>query len=334
MNVKDIFKESDIAKKERAKTEGRLYVDCHVDLPYYMMKYAPDLKLSQVKDAPFTIEKAGACGVRLFCTAIYCDDRYNGKKSLEHFEKIYGFVEDSFDEIKIVRNHGELYELNDHPELIAAVLLLENADFLAGDSKHTAELKKMGIGIVGLTHAGKNRLADGNSVVYPDGITKKGEEIISQLNMERVLIDVAHLHEKCFWQLLRMVERPVISSHTGIREVLNIPRNLYLEQAGEIVQRGGMIGITFNPEMLAGPGRFGVDQVFVHMDTFVQKFGPDFIGLGSDFCGFDETLADAEDITGIENLIDIMLSAGYGKRAVDKIMGENWHRLFEKYLLI
>ena len=98
---KDNLQEFSTGKKEKTKTEGRFYVDSHVDLPYYMMEYAPDLKLSQVKDAPFTIEKAVTCGIRLFCTAIYCDDKYNGKRSLAHFKNIYGFVEESFDSVVV-----------------------------------------------------------------------------------------------------------------------------------------------------------------------------------------------------------------------------------------
>ena len=160
----------------------------------------------------------------------------------------------------------------------------------------------------------------------------KGKEIITGLKDKKILIDVAHLHEKCFWQLMRMVEDTIISSHTGIREIYNIPRNLYLEQAAELIQRGGMLGLTFNPEMLAGPGRFGVERMFEHMDAFVQKFGPNAIGIGSDFCGFVEALTDAEDITGIQVLVQILLSAGYGKEAVNQIMGGNWLRLFEKDL--
>jgi membrane dipeptidase len=95
-----------------------------------------------------------------------------------------------------------------------------------------------------------------------------------------------------------------------------------------------MVGITFNPEMLAGPGRFGIERMFEHVDTYVQRFGPDAIGIGSDFCGFDETLIDAEDITGVEKLIEIMLSAGYGREAVNQIMGGNWIRFFEKHLWV
>ena len=334
MLIKSIFDVFDLDKKGGVKKASPLYVDCHVDLPYHMMNHAKEARLSELKESPFTLEKARQSGVRLFCTALYCSDEYNGDRSLGHFKDLYEFVEKGFDDIMILKNKGDIRSLKEQPENVGTILLLENADFFAEALVYIEKLKSMGIGIVGLTHAGKNRLADGNSVMYADGITKKGEEVVNRLRLEKVLIDVAHLHEKCFWQLMRLIEDGVISSHTGIREAFDIPRNLYLEQIGEIIQRGGVVGLTFNPEMLAGTGRFGVERMFVHMDTFVQKFGPDAIGIGSDFCGFEESLTDAKDIEGVERLIEAMLSAGYGKEAVDKIMGENWIQLFEKCLCL
>jgi membrane dipeptidase len=333
MLIKDAIHEFNTTEQED-RPEASLYVDGHVDLPYHMMKHAGESKLSELKDAPFTLIKARKSGIRLFCTALFCDDKFNGERSVENFKGIYEFVQQSFDQIMILKNPGDMKELKEGHGLVGTILLLENADFLSGAPAYIEELKKMGIAIVGLTHAGKNRLADGNSVAYPDGITRKGRDIINRLNHENIILDVAHLHEKCFWQLLRLVENAMISSHTGIREVFEIPRNIYLEQAREIIQRGGMVGITFNPEMLAGPGRFGIERMFEHVDTYVQRFGPDAIGIGSDFCGFDETLIDAEDITGVEKLIEIMLSAGYGREAVNQIMGGNWIRFFEKHLWV
>ena len=332
MPNEDILDKHLINRNETSTSGERFYVDCHVDLPYHMMSHAGELNLSELRDGPFTLEKAKRAGIRLFCTAIYCHDEYNGERSFKHFKRIYAFIEKKFDNVTILKNWDDILQLKKVREILATILLIENADFLAGVPNYTQELKRDGVGIVGLTHIGKNRLADGNAVLYPDGITKKGEEIIHNLCLEKVIIDVAHLHEKCFWQLMGMVEDAIISSHTGIREVYDIPRNLYLEQAAEIIQRGGVIGITFNPEMLAEPGFLGVDRVFVHLDTFVQKFGPDAIGIGTDFCGFDDSLTDAEDITGIEKIVEIMLSAGYDSEAVAKIMGKNWLRLFETYL--
>ncbi|MCJ7687110.1 MAG: membrane dipeptidase, partial [Desulfobacteraceae bacterium] len=159
-----------------------------------------------------------------------------------------------------------------------------------------------------------------------------GKEVIGSLNENGLIIDVAHLHPKCFWQLLDLTEGLLISSHTGIRELFNTPRNISLEQAKELFQRGGIVGITFNPEMLSPGGEACLEDVFTHLDTVVQKFGPQGVGIGSDYCGFDLVTEGLEDITGITALIDVMLDHGYPSEDVNDIMGRNWLRIYESYL--
>jgi membrane dipeptidase len=87
--------------------------------------------------------------------------------------------------------------------------------------------------------------------------------------------------------------------------------------------------VTFNPEMLTTGGRANLEHVFIHIDVLVQKFGPEGVGMGSDFCGFDQVAEGLEDVSKIPRLGEIMLGHGYGEGAVEKIMGLNWLRLYK-----
>jgi membrane dipeptidase len=309
--------------------EQSLFVDGHVDLPHYMRHHAPMLSLTELDHGPFTLEKAKESGVRLFAAALYCEDRYNGEKAFQHLQDILQFTVERFDHATIIKNAEDLRRIKEVPDQLGTLLLLENADALAGNPAYVERLKETGISIVGLTHAGKNRLADGNEVACPDGVTKEGGELVRALKENGIIIDVAHLHPKCFWQLLELFEGMIITSHTGVKTLCDLPRNIDFDQAGEILARGGVIGITFNPEMLSPAGKGSEEQVFVHMDTLVQKFGPDGIGIGSDLCGFAPVPGGLEDISGISGLIDIMRGHGYADEAVKRIMGLNWLRVYE-----
>ena len=309
----EFLREADETKQGKA-----FFVDGHVDLPYFMMNHAQKSTLSEIRDVPFTIEKAGRAGIRLFGTAIYCEDRFNGADSFTHFQDILNFTKRQYDNVVIIKNKSDLDGLIAKDEDTGTLLLLENGDALAVNIPFIAELKEVGIGIVGLTHAGKNRLADGNSVQYPDGFTLDGKEVVDSLHANGLIIDVAHLHPKCFWQLLDLTEGPLISSHTGVRDLFNTPRNISLEQAKDLFERGGIVGITFNPEMLAPGGEACLEDVFAHLDTVVQKFGPKCVGIGSNYCGFDFVTEGVEDITGITALIDIMLNHGYAHEEINR----------------
>lgn len=305
-----------------------LFVDGHVDLPWFIMNQTPLSSLSAVHTGPFTLDKARQAGIGFFCSALYCEDRFNGTDSFRHFQEILSFTLDRFDRIPILKGKRGPDTLEADPRNPGTFFLLENADALAENLSYIEHLKETGIQIVGLTHVGKNRLADGNNVAHSDGLTKAGRAVIAALVKNDLPIDVAHLHAKCFWQVMHAMESPVLSSHTGIREVCNIPRNLDLSQVKEIFERGGMIGISFNPEMLSKKEKASVEDVFAHLDTVVQKFGPERVGIGSDFCGFDLVTDGLEDITGLPNLTESMRAHGYGSADVAGIMGSNWLRFY------
>jgi membrane dipeptidase len=318
--------------KKHETVHAPLRVDGHVDLPYYLSFHAPNTLLSKLDDGPFTLQKARKVGVRLFCTALYCEDRFNGDGSFGHFEKLLRFVRDHFDGVTVLQSSDELGKLKKDPEALGTLFLLENADALAQHTDYAAHLKEMGVRAVGLTHAGKNQLGDGNAVLHSGGFTSKGREVVAALRDHGLCIDVAHLHPRCFWQLLDVFDGPIMSSHTGVRDVCHIARNIDMVQVREIFSRQGMVGITFNPEMLVTAGEATVEHVFRHVDTLVQKFGPAGVGVGSDFCGFEVTLQGLEDITGFPLLGEFMREHGYGEDAIARIMGLNWVHFYERLL--
>ncbi len=322
---------TEIMKAEDAQPDS-LYVDGHVDLPWFMGGCAPDRIFDNLESGPVTPETVKKSGVRLFTTSIYCQDIYNGEMAFKHFQKNYDFTQRILENVIHVKGMGDIPEINDNKESIGTLFLLENGDALAHNNSLILSLRDRGIFIVGLTHTGTNRLADGNLVMHSDGITPEGREVVHVLQDNNILIDVAHLHPSCFWQLMDLIETPCVSSHTGIRERCNIPRNLDIEQIRQISDRGGLVAVTFNPNMLSPDGEADLEDIFIHIDTVVQKFGPDCAALGSDFCGFKTYAAGMEDFTGVSKLAKIMKAHGYQGEAVDKIMGLNWLRIYEGLL--
>jgi membrane dipeptidase len=309
--------------------KNSILVDGHVDLTYYLMHLSDDLPLSALEDGPFTLNKMRDVGLRLFSSALYCQDKFNGEGALRHLREILNFTLDHFDEVRIIKGHADLASLRKDPEIVGTLFLLENADALVGNLSFVEEMVQAGVRIVGLTHRGRNRIGDGDGVSAPGGFSPQGMEVIRALDDLGLLIDVAHLHPKCFWRLLDVFNGLIVSSHTGIRAVCDVQRNVDMQQAEEIIRRDGLLGVTFNPEMLTTRGRANLEDVFIHIDVLVQKFGPEGVGMGSDFCGFDQAAEGLEDVTKIPHLAKMMLEHGYGEEAVEKILGGNWLRLYE-----
>lgn len=314
----------------KGNQERPMLVDGHVDLTHFLMKRARGVPWPDLQHGPFTQKKAREAGVRLFCNAIYCEDRFNGGQAVDHLRQRLDFTLRHLDQGAIIRGREGLEALRREEERIWILLLLENADALARDVALVERLRQNGVRIVGLTHRGRNGIGDGDGVPLPQGFTPAGKEVIRTLGNQGFLIDVAHLHHRCFWDLTDIYQGTMVTSHTGIKEVCPMERNIDLQQAGEIIARGGIVGISLNPEMLTPKGKANMEEVFVHMDVLVQRFGPDAVGLGSDFCGFERPVAGLEDIAKVPRLAAVMRGHGYEEEAIRKIMGLNWLRVYER----
>ncbi len=314
------------------RLEHDLVVDGHVDLPYFMWAHGRDLVFSQLSEGPFTRSKALEAGVRLFFTALYCEDRFNGDGAVDHFKEVHRFTLGLLDQVSMIHNVKDLQRLRRDPAEMGTLFILENGDALAGDDRLVEALRAMGVWAVGLTHAGPNRLADGNAVRHSTGLTRDGIALCRALEKRGVVVDVAHLHPKCFWHLMDLTEGPVICSHTGVRERFDIQRNLDLAQAETISKRGGIVGVSFNPEMLSGEKECGIERIFFHLDALVERCGPGSVGIGSDFCGFEKAADGLEDIRGIERLRECLTRHGYQQETIARILGRNWLDFLEAFL--
>jgi membrane dipeptidase len=195
-----------------------------------------------------------------------------------------------------------------------------------------ADLKARGFVTVGLTHAGRNRLGDGNGVRSPEGLTPKGREVVQALDRQGFILDVAHLSEPCFREAVELFHGPLISSHTGFRRTCDTPRNLSDEQVDLILTRGGVIGVTVNPEMLTPDGNATLRDVFEQADRLAQRYGYRGVAVGSDFGGFDGICRGLEHVGRFERLGGLFEAEGYPGEAVAAILGGNWYRLYASRL--
>ena len=157
-------------------------------------------------------------------------------------------------------------------------------------------------------------------------------ELVRQLAGDGFALDVAHLALPGFRDLARMYEGPLLSSHTGVRALCDIPRNLTREQIEIIFERKGVIGIAADPRMLSVDGKASIEDIFHHIDWTAQTFGADGIAIGTDFCGFLRPIKVSRIFQELSDLADIMLAHGYPPESVAKILGKNWYDFYHSLL--
>lgn len=132
---------------------------------------------------------------------------------------------------------------------IAAVPAIENGHAIEGDLGKLEALARRGMRYMTLTHVRHLPWAasSGDEGEGPGGLTTFGVEVVAALNDLGVIVDVSHVHERTFWDVVRVAKRPFIASHSCAAELCPLPRNLTDDQIRAVGASGGLVGLNFYP---------------------------------------------------------------------------------------
>lgn len=173
-----------------------------------------------------------------------------------------------------------------NPDKVNIVLALEGGSPIINDIANLYAFHKLGIRAVTLTWNHRNFLGDGNDDVY--GLTNFGKEVVKEMEKLKIIVDVSHLNEKGFEDVLKVANKPFMASHSNCYSLCDAKRNLKDEQIIEIRDRGGFIGINFYSGFIGG----GSDMKYgllSHIEHYLKLECGDILGLGSDFDGMDDS---------------------------------------------
>jgi membrane dipeptidase len=215
---------------------------------------------------------------------------------------------------------------------VAAVLAVEGGEALEGSLAVLRTLYRLGVRSLGLTWNGRNELADGVGEAGSDGgLTDFGRTVVAEMNRLGMLIDLAHIAERGFRDVLEVSEKPIIVSHANVRSRCDHPRNLTDAQIKALAARGGVLGITFVPDFV-DRSKPSLDRVLDHIEHVIQIGGPDCVGFGSDFDGFQGCLPGLEHAGRMGNLGAGLRKRGYSEADIAKILGGNLLRVLREIL--
>lgn len=233
------------------------------------------------------------------------------------------------DRISVCRTVQDLMKAN-KSQKSAAFLSLEGAEAIGCDAGRLEELKELGFTVVGLTWNSANALA--GSCVTGEGLTAKGKDFVRRAQDLGFLIDVSHLSEKAFWDLIPITKAPLIATHSNSRAVCNHPRNLTDEQIRVICNLDGIVGLNLYSPFLNESGRADFDDVRRQIDHFVGLGGQHHLCLGGDLDGCDELPGGFLDITSLNDLAKHLISGGLDETLVLNIFNNNAVRFLLQHL--
>ena len=175
-----------------------------------------------------------------------------------------------------------------------------------------------------LTYNGENDF--GYGVDYNLPLKQKGIKTAKILINKGIILDTAHLSERGILSLLDLNAR-VVNSHSLLKSIYPHKRNLSDYIIKQIINSGGIIGITFVGYFL-GDNPATINGVVKHIDYFLQKFGDDNISIGTDFNGTDYLPSNLKRYSHFKNLKNLLIKNGYGNSTINKLFFENAKNYF------
>jgi membrane dipeptidase len=182
---------------------------------------------------------------------------------------------------------------------------------------------------LGLLHFSANaigRPAKGRGADAAAGLTGFGRDVVRECERTGVIVDLAHINRRGYFDALELATLPPMVSHTGVLGVHQHWRNIDDEQLRGIADKGGCVGVIFARKYL---GSASIEAVVDHIAHIIDVAGEDVPALGSDFDGFVVPPIGLEDVAAMPNLTVALSRRGISDRVLEKILGGNVLRVLD-----
>ena len=339
-----------------------MYADGHCDYLYKAMKNQP---------AVMTVDRLIESRVSLQNFAIYVDTErvqrgrikareIREKQKIRENRKI---IADTYRQLDIFRQtitkvdgvihvtRGADFVRNDK---LHALLSLEGCDNLAIEPELFDALWTAGVRIFGLTWNHDNAYASSCHTRLTTGLTDRGNELVREIASRCGIIDVSHLSEPAFWDIVALNEQiaetgngitetdnpiakidgrqlAIIATHSNCQALCDHRRNLSDRQITALIEQKGIIGINFVPEFLRENGCVTIDDVIRHIDHVLTLGGMETVAIGSDYDGAEMAEEMKSPVITYARLAEA-LEKRYNQQIMEGIMYNNWQTYLQKHL--
>lgn len=310
------------------------WMDGHCDVLWRMWqdleKYRFYDPQSRLDSSYFKLREAP---VALQIFAIFVPSLVMRGHRLEHaLKQISLFYEEIVQKQKFVlpvtrREH--LSKLN--PDQIGALLLIEGVEPLQGEIHNLRIFFELGVRQVGLTWNPANEAADGIEEERGGGLTRFGWKLLKKMKELGMILDVSHLSVKGFWEVIEY-PIPTLASHSNCYSICPHIRNLHDDQIKALIEKDGLIGITFVPSFVYQSAEEAtIDHILKHIEHVCELGGENHLFFGSDFDGIERKVKHLENYSQIHHLKEALLKR-YPESLVRKWAWENGYRFYDRYL--
>jgi membrane dipeptidase len=340
-----------------------IVIDTHIDTATHLLWRSPDFS-TNLADGHVDIPRLRAGGVDAAMFAVWIDEGFSNEDALKlvlrGIDTIHRTVNSYPDDLIFARNAADVRAAKKHGK-IAVLITIEGGRVICDDLGILRMLNELGVCSITLAWGAATGWIDSHNHQRHGGLTAFGREVVHEMQRLNMLVDISHVSEAAFWQVLEIAERPVFASHSSCRALLNHTRNMWDPMIEAMAKNGGVININFfggfigaNPDTghveapLRKPAVYRdpfdriaypvpepgppLSRLIDHFNHAISVAGAEHVGIGSDFDGVTQLPLGMEDMSKLPSLTDGLLKAGHSEKAVRAVLGENDLRLFEQTL--
>jgi membrane dipeptidase len=336
-----------------------LVVDAHYDLLHDVFRLRKQGERKVIER--LYLNGVRAAGIDVLICSLFVEDQHVPemalKVALAQIGMLHREMEESPGLFSLCRNAAEVRAAADAGRT-ALLLSFEGAEPVGNDLALLRPFYELGVRFLGLTWSRRNYAADGCHFRpvpegTPGGLTAFGVKLVEEAERLGMVLDVSHLNDAGFADILKFSSGPFIASHSNCRALCGVARNLTDDQITALASRGGVMGLNnmirfvypnkdaeeksapdIPPTAILPEGKPLYEGFFDHIRHVIDLTGPDHIGFGFDLCEFgkpeqERTLSIFPTYGHAVPFIE-RLGREFPEDVAEKIRGGNWMRIIEK----
>jgi len=270
---------ADLEQQSVRLARETLIVDTHVDLPDRLNRNPEDIS-AQTGNGHFDYVRAKAGGLNAPFMSIYVSaDHQEAGDAKAHadalIDMVEGFEEAWPDKFAVARSTQDVLR-NFERGIISLPMGLENGAAIEDDLANLEHFYNRGIRYITLTHSKNNQFCDSS---YADedtwgGLSPLGRQLIAEMNRIGIMIDVSHVSDEAFYEVMELSKTPVIASHSSCRHFTpGFERNMDDRMIRALASNGGVIQITFGAAFLTETANEQAQKAWDTVDQYLEDHG-------------------------------------------------------------
>lgn len=325
-------------------------IDAHFDLLFDVVRKRQhgQRKVIETDYLPSLIEG----GVNIIVASLYIDDEFLPemalRRALQQISALYEEIDESSGKFVLCKSFHDIEQAIKNNKL-GILLSFEGVEPLYNDLSLLKIFYELGVRILGLVWSRRNFAADGChfsavKTCTQGGLTDFGLKLIEKADQLGMLVDVSHLNDEGFWDVIKFSKSAIIASHSNCRALASTMRNLTDQQIQSIAEKNGVIGINAANLIVADkPEDATLEYLVKHVSHMVKLVGAEHVGLGFDFC--ESLTAYLSPLTiktlsptpfdvlkghkDLNKFIEALLATGLKESQIQQILGQNFLRVFK-----